>query len=466
MATAPTDSPSRRRADASADSAIARINDAAFGFQAYRSRDIAVETSRTFLVVSRFHRAIGVITIIASAVFLLCIMLLKVDERRRDVAALRLMGISAAVDRSVGDGRGGGRRGAGKRRWRGDGLGVGADHQLALPRRVSNAARVRARHAGHRRVRGGALAGARAWSPGSSPRNVSCAVPPLELLSGRHEERRTRARARPDAAPPRVGHADAASQPHAAGDPRRRGLGGDAARHGDAVERHARVVPRVCCCRADFSCVSRRRARCRSTPTRRLPTSSAITRTLARDARRADREPGARRTAARRNRRSHDHGRGARRRSGGAGRLRDHSSGRAPTGANELVASDDFLRATGAKIGDTLSAAAGYDPQLRAYSGRRTLTIVGRAHFLYMPAEQRAVALPLRDAASDAGPDRGGPRVALHGARARRARTSTRCCIASSARCRACRRSPRRRRCARSTSGSATSGSSRSFSAR
>ena len=50
--------------------------------------------SRTFQVVSRFHRAIGVITIVASSVFLLCIMVLKVDERRRDIAALRLMGIS------------------------------------------------------------------------------------------------------------------------------------------------------------------------------------------------------------------------------------------------------------------------------------------------------------------------------------------------------------------------------------
>ena len=88
--------------NAATDSAIRRINSAAFGFQAYRSRDIAVETSRTFLVVSRFHRAIGVITIVASAIFLLCIMLLKVDERRRDVAALRLMGISAgSIVRSV-----------------------------------------------------------------------------------------------------------------------------------------------------------------------------------------------------------------------------------------------------------------------------------------------------------------------------------------------------------------------------
>ena len=76
---------------------IDRINDVAFGFRAYRSRDIAVETSRTFQVVSRFHRAIGIITIVASSVFLLCIMVLKVEERRRDIAALRLMGISRAT---------------------------------------------------------------------------------------------------------------------------------------------------------------------------------------------------------------------------------------------------------------------------------------------------------------------------------------------------------------------------------
>lgn len=81
---------------------LERINGNAFGFRAHRSRDIAVETSKTFVVVSRFHRAIGVITIVASATFLLCIMLLKVDERRRDVAAMRLMGISrATVVRSV-----------------------------------------------------------------------------------------------------------------------------------------------------------------------------------------------------------------------------------------------------------------------------------------------------------------------------------------------------------------------------
>jgi putative ABC transport system permease protein len=73
---------------------IGQINSVAFGFRAYRSADIAVRTSKTFHVVSRFHRAIAGITIVASAIFLLCILLLKVEERRRDVAALRLMGVS------------------------------------------------------------------------------------------------------------------------------------------------------------------------------------------------------------------------------------------------------------------------------------------------------------------------------------------------------------------------------------
>lgn len=90
------------RDDSATGRALARINDAAFGFRAWRSRDIAVGTSRTFQVVQRFDDAIGAITIVASAIFLLCILLLRVDERRRDVAALRLMGISRrTVVRSI-----------------------------------------------------------------------------------------------------------------------------------------------------------------------------------------------------------------------------------------------------------------------------------------------------------------------------------------------------------------------------
>ena len=91
---------SREGVDPAAVSAA--INEAAFGFRAYPAAEVAVETSATFRVVNRFHRAIGIITIVASAIFLLCITLLKVDERRRDVGALRLIGMSrSSVVRAV-----------------------------------------------------------------------------------------------------------------------------------------------------------------------------------------------------------------------------------------------------------------------------------------------------------------------------------------------------------------------------
>jgi len=75
------------------DSAVAALEQSAFGYDAYDSRAIAAGSSQTFLVVSRFHRAIAVITIVASAVFLLCIMLLKVEERRMDAAVMRFVGV-------------------------------------------------------------------------------------------------------------------------------------------------------------------------------------------------------------------------------------------------------------------------------------------------------------------------------------------------------------------------------------
>jgi ABC-type lipoprotein release transport system permease subunit len=78
---------------ASADSVARTLNQAAFGYRAYPSSQIASESSQTFRVVSRFHRAIAVITIVASAIFLLCIMLLKVEERRMDAAVMRFVGI-------------------------------------------------------------------------------------------------------------------------------------------------------------------------------------------------------------------------------------------------------------------------------------------------------------------------------------------------------------------------------------
>jgi putative ABC transport system permease protein len=76
------------------DSAADRLNRAAFGYEVFPSRVIASQSSTTFLVVSRFHRAIAIISVLASAIFLLCLMVLKVEERRLDVAVLRFTGIS------------------------------------------------------------------------------------------------------------------------------------------------------------------------------------------------------------------------------------------------------------------------------------------------------------------------------------------------------------------------------------
>jgi len=81
------------RPGVSPDSAAAVLDRSALGYQAFPSRAIASGSSQTFRVVSRFHRAIAVISIVASAVFLLCIMLLKVEERRMDAAVMRFVGV-------------------------------------------------------------------------------------------------------------------------------------------------------------------------------------------------------------------------------------------------------------------------------------------------------------------------------------------------------------------------------------
>jgi putative ABC transport system permease protein len=69
--------------------------------------------------------------------------------------------------------------------------------------------------------------------------------------------------------------------------------------------------------------------------------------------------------------------------------------GRHPTAADELVANDALLAAIGGRVGDTITAAAGYDAQLRGLSGARRLRIAGRVRFVYMAAEQRGAALPI-----------------------------------------------------------------------
>ena len=68
-------------------------------------------------------------------------------------------------------------------------------------------------------------------------------------------------------------------------------------------------------------------------------------------------------------------------------------SGADATAADAMVVNDAFLGATGSNVGDTLDVAAGYNPQLRAYSGERRLVIAGRARFVYLASGQSAAAL-------------------------------------------------------------------------
>jgi putative ABC transport system permease protein len=70
-------------------------------------------------------------------------------------------------------------------------------------------------------------------------------------------------------------------------------------------------------------------------------------------------------------------------------------SGRAPVAESEVAANDALLTAVSARVGDTIRVAAGFDPQLRSFTGQRALRIVGRVHFIYLAAGERAIALPL-----------------------------------------------------------------------
>jgi putative ABC transport system permease protein len=68
-------------------------------------------------------------------------------------------------------------------------------------------------------------------------------------------------------------------------------------------------------------------------------------------------------------------------------------SGRDVTTPDAIVANDYLLGKVGARIGDTLNVASGYDPQTRTYSGQRKLVLTGRVRFIYGAAEQSASAV-------------------------------------------------------------------------
>jgi putative ABC transport system permease protein len=82
------------RPGADRDAVIAAIDRLAFGAEALPTDSVAAAGSETFRVVSRFHRALAGITITGAAVFLLCLVVLKIEERRLEGAAMRDVGIS------------------------------------------------------------------------------------------------------------------------------------------------------------------------------------------------------------------------------------------------------------------------------------------------------------------------------------------------------------------------------------
>jgi putative ABC transport system permease protein len=68
-------------------------------------------------------------------------------------------------------------------------------------------------------------------------------------------------------------------------------------------------------------------------------------------------------------------------------------SGRDVTTSEAMVANDHLLRQLGARVGDTLTVATGYDPETRAYAGQRRLVVTGQARFIYGASDQSSAAM-------------------------------------------------------------------------
>src|SRR3954470_2800143 len=68
-------------------------------------------------------------------------------------------------------------------------------------------------------------------------------------------------------------------------------------------------------------------------------------------------------------------------------------SGHDATSPDAILVNDYLLKKLGARIGDTLSVALGYDPQTRSYSGQRKLALAGLVRFIYGASDQAGAAM-------------------------------------------------------------------------
>ena len=67
--------------------------------------------------------------------------------------------------------------------------------------------------------------------------------------------------------------------------------------------------------------------------------------------------------------------------------------GEDPNRADSFVANDHMIEQLGARLGDTLEVATGYDAQTRSYTGQKMLVLSGRVRFIYGAAAQPASAM-------------------------------------------------------------------------
>jgi putative ABC transport system permease protein len=71
-----------------------KLNSEAIGFMAVSAQALAERNSTTFEVVSRFHKAIAFITMMAGAIFIFALVVMRVEDQRKNLAILTVTGIS------------------------------------------------------------------------------------------------------------------------------------------------------------------------------------------------------------------------------------------------------------------------------------------------------------------------------------------------------------------------------------
>ena len=70
-------------------------------------------------------------------------------------------------------------------------------------------------------------------------------------------------------------------------------------------------------------------------------------------------------------------------------------TGRDPRGDHEIAANRELLIRADTRVGDSLTVAGGYDPQLRRFAATRRALVTGQVRFLYLARDQAAIAMPI-----------------------------------------------------------------------